>query len=68
MEDKPWKNPNDKNLFWQVWKYKLLKTNGEDFSGNVLPSPKAGGAEGGSKGLLRWNFMKLSRQLGVLSF
>ena len=30
----------------------LLKTNGDDFSGNILPDPKSGGAGGGLKGLL----------------
>lgn len=38
---------------------KLFKTNGDDFSGNILPDPKAGGAGGGLKGLLSRNFMKL---------
>jgi hypothetical protein len=35
------------------WKKKnCLKTNEDDFSGNILPDPKAGGAGGGLKGLL----------------
>ena len=38
---------------------KVSNTNGDDSSGNILPDPKAGGAGGGWKGLLNWNFMKL---------
>ena len=68
MEDNPWKKPNDKSsLYIRIDSgiYKLLKTtNGDDFSGNILPDPKAGGAEGGSKGFLSRNLMKLVVNLG----
>ena len=65
MEDKPWKYPNDnvccisESILACVENNKLLKTNGDDFSGNILPDPKAGGAGGGWKGLLSRNLMKL---------
>ena len=64
MEDKPWKNPKDnvccilESTLACIENKKLLETNGDDFSGNILPDPKAGGAGGGLKGLLSWNFMK----------
>ena len=64
MEDYPWKNPIDnvcrisESILACVENKKLSNTNGDDSSGNNLPDPKAGGAGGGLKGLLRWNFMK----------
>ena len=58
MEGKSWRKPNDKCLLYtRIYSGIMLKTNGDDFSGNILPDPKAGGAEGGSKGLLNWNFI-----------
>jgi hypothetical protein len=47
------------NRFWHALEIEKLKTDEDDFSGNILPDPKAGGAGGGWKGLLSRNFMKL---------
>ena len=72
MEDKPWKNPNDnvccisESILACVENKKLLKTYEDDFSGNILPDPKPGGAGGGLKGLLSRNLMKLAVKCAII--